>query len=113
MANTSGPPIDCEFAGANDETLLCDAPDHVADTGFQFERNRVLRVDVVRKPRSRGYREWHFHGRFIADAIVGTIVGMGVGRGGGAKIGVLIGVAGAVATEGYADGVRPAAMPLP
>jgi len=113
VANTSGPPIDCEFAGANDATLLCGDPEHIADTGFQFERSRVLRVDVVRKPRARRYREWHFHGRFIADAIVGTVVGMGVGRGGGAKAGVLMGLAGALVTEGVADGVRPAPTPFP
>ena len=107
MANTYGPPIDCAFAGANDATLLCDDPDHIADTGFQFERSRVLRVDVVRKPRARRCREGHFHGRFIADAIVGTIVGVGVGRGGGAKVGALMGLAGALVTEAVAEGVQP------
>jgi hypothetical protein len=106
VASTQGPPLDCEFAGATDAALLCDDPDHIADTGFLFDRSRVLRVDVVRKPRAIRHRDWHFHGRFITDAIVGTIVGVGVSRNGGAKAGVVMGLAGALVTEGIAEGVQ-------
>ena len=71
VANTYGPPLHCQFAGATDDFLFCDPPDAPPDTGYRFERASVLDVTVQR-------RRLISHPFVLASAaIAGLVIGIG------------------------------------
>lgn len=111
VTTTDGSSLECVFTGATDSALFCGDPDHIAETGYQFDRTRVLRAALVHARAAHVHHEFHFHGRFIADGLVGTIVGVGAGSHGGVKAGALAGLAGALVTETVAEGVQQGSWP--
>jgi hypothetical protein len=65
--STYGPSLQCRFAGATDDVLLCDAPGSPEGTGYSFERAKVVSVEAKRPGRN-------WHPVWIASIIAGGLV---------------------------------------